>query len=149
MESNYSFATSKASRNETAPSIGAAAPSIGAAAPSNDEAASSASTPRFRSLPFVRGLFWPPFCDDWDSRLDALAAFEPRDNDVFVVSYPKCGHHWSFEFLSMIISGQTELPEGMYGGITQGISLIFVGVFAYGGETGESGVEDGGNGREI
>ena len=113
MASNAASATSEApSENETASSEGAAAPS-------NDETASLESTPRFRTLPFVRGFFWPPFCNDWNSRLDALAAFEPRDDDVFVVSYPKCGHHWSFEFLSMIISGQTELPEGTYGGITQ------------------------------
>ena len=65
------------------------------------------------SLPFARGRHWPPFHQDWDSQLDSLSGFEPRPDDIFVISYPKCGHHWSHEFLSMIISAGTNLPEGM------------------------------------
>ena len=64
------------------------------------------------SLPYARGCFWPPFCDDWEGRLDAIANFEPRDDDVFVISYPKSGHHWSHEFLTRIISGVNYYPKG-------------------------------------
>ena len=81
-------------------------------APLDDNAKPAAAPSGGRRLPFARGIFWPPFCQDWESRLDALATFEPREDDVFVVSYPKCGHHWSFEFLSMIINGNNELAKG-------------------------------------
>ena len=64
--------------------------------------------------PFVRGCYWPPFCQDWASRLDDLTTFEPRADDVIVISYPKSGHHWSHEFLSMIIKGETTLPKGNF-----------------------------------
>ena len=59
----------------------------------------------------ARGYAWPTFCKDWEARLDALAGFEPRDDDVFVISYPKSGHHWSHEFLSMIINEKTDMPQ--------------------------------------
>ena len=59
----------------------------------------------------ARGYAWPSFCKDWEARLDALAGFEPRDDDVFVISYPKSGHHWSHEFLSMIINEKTDMPQ--------------------------------------
>ena len=59
----------------------------------------------------ARGYAWPTFCKDWEARLDALAGFEPRDDDVFVISYPKSGHHWSHEFLSMIINDKTDMPQ--------------------------------------
>ena len=62
--------------------------------------------------PFVRGIYWPPFCDDWGARLDAISNFEPREDDVFVLSYPKSGHHWSHEFLTRIMSGINDYPKG-------------------------------------
>ena len=60
---------------------------------------------------FARGYNWPPW-GNWESRLDSLVGFEPRSDDVFVISFPKCGHHWSHEFLTMIINGNTNIPEG-------------------------------------
>jgi len=75
--------------------------------------ASSDSTSRYiPSIPVARGIPWPPFTADWESRLDAMADFEPRDDDVFVISYPKSGHHWSHEFLTRIISGINDYPKG-------------------------------------
>jgi len=62
-------------------------------------------------LPTVRGIPWPSFCDDWETRLDGILNFDPRPDDIFVISYPKCGHHWSYEFLSMIIQGELEIPK--------------------------------------
>ena len=63
-------------------------------------------------LPKQGGIPWPSFCEDWESRLDVIGKFDPRPDDVFVVSYPKCGHHWSHEFLSMIIKGTLDNPKG-------------------------------------
>ena len=63
------------------------------------------------SMRLARGIYWPDFRSDWDAHLDELAKFEPRKDDVFVISYPKCGHHWSHEFLSMIINGTTKMPK--------------------------------------
>ena len=44
--------------------------------------------------------------------MEALANWEPRPDDVFVISFPKSGHHWSHDFLYMIINGDTNLPKG-------------------------------------
>ena len=66
------------------------------------------------ALPLVGGIHWPRFWteDEWGLRLEALANWEPRPDDVFVISFPKSGHHWSHDFLSMIINGDTNLPNG-------------------------------------
>jgi len=72
------------------------------------------------SLPtgqFLRGVNWPGFTDDWETRLEALDNFEPREDDVFVVSFPKSGHHWSHDFLTMIIGGEAEPPKGTKGDV--------------------------------
>ena len=61
---------------------------------------------------FLRGINWPALTDDWETRLEALDRFEPREDDIFVISFPKCGNHWSHEFLSMIIHGDAEAPKG-------------------------------------
>jgi len=65
------------------------------------------------TLPYSGGIPWPLFCDGagWDAKLKAIADFEPRPDDVIVISYPKCGHHWSHEFLHMIVHGTTEMAK--------------------------------------
>ena len=65
--------------------------------------------------PFMlHGLRWPRFCPDaeWENRLALIAAMETRPDDVFIIAYPKCGFHWSKEFLRMIRSGSTEITAG-------------------------------------
>ncbi|KAI3381343.1 hypothetical protein SNEBB_006419 [Seison nebaliae] len=42
---------------------------------------------------------------------DLEEKWEAREDDVWVVSYPKCGHAWSFDFLSMIMKNSTELEK--------------------------------------
>ena len=40
-----------------------------------------------------------------------LANFKTRDDDVFVVSYAKSGHHWSYDFINMLLRGNLELDN--------------------------------------
>ncbi|XP_071954184.1 uncharacterized protein [Antedon mediterranea] len=37
--------------------------------------------------------------------LDAMATFEVRPDDIFLVTYPKCGIHWLFEITNLILTG--------------------------------------------
>ena len=82
--------------------------------PGSPSSGASPSSSSHAPLVEIGGLRWPRFCSDaeWPGRLAAIADFHPRPDDVFVVSFPKCGHHWSHEFLSMILSGQAELAQG-------------------------------------
>ena len=48
---------------------------------------------------------WPPFRKNWLEFLEAVKDFPVRSSDIFVISSPKSGHHWSYEFLSMMLSG--------------------------------------------
>ncbi|XP_071954183.1 uncharacterized protein [Antedon mediterranea] len=37
--------------------------------------------------------------------LDAMATFEVRPDDIFLVTYAKCGTHWSYEIINLILNG--------------------------------------------
>ena len=74
----------------------------------------TSDNPDMTWLPFARGLYWPPWptVSNWEANLERLANFEPRDEDIFVISYPKCGQSWMNEILSMILHGKSELVAG-------------------------------------
>ena len=40
-----------------------------------------------------------------------LAHFRTREDDVFVVAYGKSGHHWSYDFINMLLKGNLELDN--------------------------------------
>merc|ERR1719289_510481 len=40
-----------------------------------------------------------------------LADFKTRDDDVYVVAFPKSGHHWSYDFINMLLKGNLELDK--------------------------------------
>ena len=42
---------------------------------------------------------------------DDLANFKTRDDDVFVVAFVKSGHHWSYDFINMLLRGNLELDN--------------------------------------
>ncbi|XP_033100090.1 sulfotransferase 1C3-like [Anneissia japonica] len=44
-------------------------------------------------------FFIPP------ANLDAMATFEVRPDDIFLVTFPKCGTHWSAEIINLILTG--------------------------------------------
>ncbi len=61
------------------------------------------------SLPFsfshnvVNGVVFPPFITQ--QRMDDLATFKLRRNDVFIVTYPKSGTTWMQQIVKLICSG--------------------------------------------
>lgn len=61
----------------------------------------------------VGGIRLPPFTGtseiEWKERLERLSKFEAREDDIFIVSYPKCGHHFTHEILTMLMSGKLQL----------------------------------------
>ncbi|XP_033100097.1 sulfotransferase family cytosolic 1B member 1-like [Anneissia japonica] len=38
------------------------------------------------------------------ANLDAMATFEVRPDDIFLITYPKCGTHWSAEIINLILT---------------------------------------------
>ena len=40
-----------------------------------------------------------------------LANFQTRDDDVFVVAFPKSGHHWSYDIINMLLKGELVLDN--------------------------------------
>ena len=40
-----------------------------------------------------------------------LANFKTRDDDIFVVAFGKSGHHWSYDFINMLLRGNLELDN--------------------------------------
>ncbi|XP_071954186.1 sulfotransferase 1B1-like [Antedon mediterranea] len=44
-------------------------------------------------------LFVPP------ENLDAMSTFEVRADDIFLVTYAKCGTHWACEIINLILTG--------------------------------------------
>lgn len=40
-----------------------------------------------------------------------LANFKTRDEDVFVVAFAKSGHHWSYDFINMLLKGNFALDK--------------------------------------
>ena len=40
-----------------------------------------------------------------------MTEFEVRPDDVVVVSYPKCGHHFLHEVLTMLMTGELKLNK--------------------------------------
>ena len=40
-----------------------------------------------------------------------LANFRTREDDVYVVAFAKSGHHWSYDFINMILRGNLELDN--------------------------------------
>ena len=40
-----------------------------------------------------------------------LADFKTRDDDVYIVAYAKSGHHWSYDFINMLLKGNFELDN--------------------------------------
>ncbi|KAI3380494.1 hypothetical protein SNEBB_011092 [Seison nebaliae] len=62
---------------------------------------------KFRDL-----VVFPNIGYKWETILsDIENKWIPREEDVWVITYPKCGHTWSFDFLSMLISGETKPKE--------------------------------------
>ena len=47
----------------------------------------------------------------WKLLNEHLARFKTREDDVFIVSYGKSGHHWSYDFLNMLLHGNLELDN--------------------------------------
>lgn len=40
-----------------------------------------------------------------------LVNFDIREDDIFVVAYPKSGHHWAYDFINMLVTGNLELDN--------------------------------------
>ncbi|XP_013414837.1 sulfotransferase 1C4 [Lingula anatina] len=61
-----------------------------------------------------RGHLWPtmelwPKGYDWNKWFEELDNnFAARPDDLYIASFPKSGHHWSFEFINMIYNGNAD-----------------------------------------
>lgn len=60
---------------------------------------------QWRRLPVV-----PPITDDVLSKI--RATFIPRDNDIWLATYPKCGTTWIQNVLSHLVYGNTDAGQG-------------------------------------
>lgn len=63
----------------------------------------------------IDGIRMPCFTwldeDLWRTSLKRMTEFEVRPDDVVVVSYPKCGHHFLHEVLTMLMTGELKLNK--------------------------------------
>lgn len=51
---------------------------------------------------------WPEGYDWAQWFQEADNNFEARADDIYIASFPKSGHHWSFEFVNMILNGSAQ-----------------------------------------
>jgi hypothetical protein len=51
-------------------------------------------------LNFINGIYFPPFVTQ--ERLDELADFPLQPDDVFIVTFPKCGTTWCQQIVKLI-----------------------------------------------
>ncbi|XP_071483708.1 sulfotransferase 1A1-like [Diadema antillarum] len=49
-----------------------------------------------------KGVVWPNIM--LDSSIDAMATFDVRQDDVWVVTYPKSGTHWMMEIAGLVLA---------------------------------------------
>ncbi|XP_071952598.1 sulfotransferase 1C2-like [Antedon mediterranea] len=52
----------------------------------------------YKGIKFVRWLVSP-------DNLDAMETFEVRPDDIFLITYLKCGTHWAYEIINLILTG--------------------------------------------
>ncbi|XP_052776756.1 sulfotransferase 1C2-like [Mya arenaria] len=53
------------------------------------------------------------FTDDPTSRLQEIRDMTARDDDIFIVAYPKAGTHWVWEMTTMLLRGTAEYHASM------------------------------------
>ncbi|XP_025090222.1 sulfotransferase family cytosolic 1B member 1-like [Pomacea canaliculata] len=50
----------------------------------------------------------PTLSTSWDVHIDDLKQMQLRDDDLFILAYPKAGTHWLWEVTSMLLQGKAE-----------------------------------------
>ncbi|XP_071955662.1 amine sulfotransferase-like [Antedon mediterranea] len=55
----------------------------------------------FQGVNVINGFKWPPLVHD--DTPDNIHNFEVREDDIFVLSYPKSGTHWTLEIVGNIV----------------------------------------------
>ncbi|XP_025090218.1 sulfotransferase family cytosolic 1B member 1-like [Pomacea canaliculata] len=59
----------------------------------------------------LEGWALPPHCrgsKSWEAHITALRRLPLRNDDIFVLAYPKAGTHWLWEVISMLMQGKAE-----------------------------------------
>ncbi|XP_062601636.1 sulfotransferase 1C2-like [Saccostrea cucullata] len=65
----------------------------------------------FEDLVHFDGCCFPPFpplAADAKKHLDALRNMKTREDDVLMITFPKCGTHWVWEIIVMLLQGKAE-----------------------------------------
>nr|XP_034308871.1 sulfotransferase family cytosolic 1B member 1 isoform X3 [Crassostrea gigas] len=65
----------------------------------------------FEDLVHYDGCCFPPFpplAKDAKKHLEALQNMKTRDDDVIMITFPKCGTHWVWEIITMLLKQKAE-----------------------------------------
>jgi len=60
---------------------------------------------------FIAPCFPHMSSKNFEKVLERIINFKTRPDDIFVVSYPKCGHHFLHEILNMLLTGEPKLHK--------------------------------------
>ncbi|XP_025090214.1 sulfotransferase family cytosolic 1B member 1-like [Pomacea canaliculata] len=52
-----------------------------------------------------------PRSTNWKTHIAGLRSLELRDDDIFLLAYPKAGTHWLWEVLSMLLQGKAQYDD--------------------------------------
>ncbi|XP_041481743.1 sulfotransferase 1C4-like [Lytechinus variegatus] len=59
--------------------------------------------PHFKGQHEYKGIVFPNIV--LDSSIERLKSFQVRDDDIWIVTFPKAGTHWMMEIIGLILSG--------------------------------------------